>query len=262
MIRSLWTSATGMHAQAKNIDVISNNLANVNTVGFKRSRAEFQDLVYENVKAPGAPSSADSTVPTGVQIGHGVRTVATHKLFTQGDVSHTGNQLDLAIEGDGFFQITQPNGDNAYTRSGNFKLDSEGRIVTVDGFALEPEITVPVDATSISVGSDGTVAVILAGESEASEIGSIQLAQFVNPAGLSSIGRNMYSQTDATGDPTEGTPGEDGLGTISQGYLEMSNVKVVEEMVNMVAAQRAYEVNAKAIQATDEMLQMVNGMKR
>ena len=262
MIRSLWSAATGMQAQTLAIDVISNNLANVSTSGFKQSRPDFQDLLYQTLKAPGVASSSDTEVPTGIQVGHGTRPSATQKIFTQGDFQNTENELDMAIEGDGFFQIVQPNGEIAYSRAGSFKLDGEGRVVTSDGFALEPELTVPTDATTVSVGSDGTVSVILAGETEASEIGNITLAQFTNPAGLQSIGRNLYLPTSASGDATTGTPGENSLGTIAQGYLELSNVSVVDEMVNMIVAQRAYETNSKSIQASDEMLQTATNLRR
>lgn len=262
MIRCLWTAASGMQAQTSNIDVISNNLANVNTAGFKRSRADFQDLLYETMRPPGTSTPGGSQVPTGIQVGHGTRTVATQKIFIQGDFQHTENELDMAIEGDGFFQIIQSNGDIAYTRSGNFKIDSEGRIVSPDGFLLEPEVTIPTDTTAISIGTDGTVSVLQPGQAEPTEVGTIELARFVNPAGLNSMGRNLCSQTAASGDPLTGTPGEDGYGTIAQGYLEMSNVSVVDEMVNMITAQRAYEINSKAIQTADDMLQAANNLKR
>ena len=262
MIRSLWTSATGMQAQALNLDVISNNLANVNTSGFKKSRAEFQDLLYETLKPAGTSSSQDSQVPTGIQIGHGTRPSTVLKIFTQGNMVNTSNELDLAIEGDGFFQIIQPDGETAYTRDGAFKLDRDGRIVNSDGFALEPEISIPSDAVSISVGIDGTVSVLQAGESTPSEIGTIELARFVNPAGLISIGRNLYTTSEASGDEMTSTPGVDGLGSLAQGFLEMSNVSVVDEMVNMITAQRAYETNSKSIQTADDMLQIANNIKR
>jgi len=262
MIRSLWTSATGMQAQALNLDVIANNLANVNTAGFKKSRAEFQDLLYETLRPAGTSSSQDTQVPTGIQIGHGTRPSTVLKIFSQGNMENTKNELDLAIEGDGFFQIILPNGETAYTRDGSFKLDSDGRIVNSDGFALEPEISIPSDALSISVGIDGTVSVLQAGDSIPSEIGTIELARFVNPAGLISTGRNLYITSEASGDEMIGTPGEDGLGSIAQGFLEMSNVSVVDEMVSMITAQRAYEVNSKSIQTADEMLQMANNIKR
>lgn len=262
MIRSLWTAASGMQAQTTNIDVIANNLANVNTAGFKRSRAEFQDLLYETMRPPGVASANGSQVPTGIQIGHGTRTSATQKLFIQGDFQHTQNDLDMAIEGQGFFQIIQPNGDIAYSRAGNFKIDSEGRIVTPDGYLMEPEITIPTDTVAISIATDGTVSVMQAGQNTSTDVGSIQLARFVNPSGLDSIGRNLFLRTEASGDAVTGTPGEEGYGTIAQGYLEMSNVSVVDEMVNMITAQRAYEINGKAIQAADDMLQTANNLKR
>ena len=262
MIRALWTSATGMQAQALNLDVISNNLANVNTSGFKKSRAEFQDLLYETIKPAGTSSSQDSQVPTGIQIGHGARPSTVLKIFTQGDMENTNNELDLAIEGDGFFKIIQPNGETAYTRDGAFKLDRDGRIVNSDGFALEPEITIPTDAVSIAVGMDGTVSVLQAGDSTPSEVGTIELARFVNPAGLVSTGRNLYLTSEASGDEMNGIPGEDGLGSLAQGFLEMSNVSVVDEMVSMITAQRAYETNSKSIQTADEMLQIANNIKR
>ncbi|MFC1886502.1 flagellar basal-body rod protein FlgG [Thermodesulfobacteriota bacterium] len=262
MLRTLSIAASGMQAQALNIDVISNNLANVNTSGFKRSRADFQDLLYQTLRPAGVASAAGSQVPTGLQLGHGTRPVATQKIFLQGDYQHTQNELDLAIEGDGFFQILQPNGEVAYTRAGAFKLDSEGRVVTSDGFLMEPEITVPSDSITISIGTDGTVSVIRAGDLEPSEIGTIQLVRFINPAGLTSMGRNLYGSTSVSGDAATGTGGEDGYGTIAQGYLEMSNVSVVDEMVNMITAQRAYEINSKSIQSADEMLQMANNIKR
>ncbi|MDY6880758.1 MAG: flagellar basal-body rod protein FlgG [Desulfatiglans sp.] len=262
MLRTLWIAASGMQAQSLNIDVIANNLANVNTTGFKRSRADFQDLLYETLRPPGASSSEGTELPTGVQVGQGTRPVATQKIFLQGDYQQTQNQLDMAIEGDGFFQILQPNGEVAFTRAGAFKMDSEGRIVTSDGFPIDPELSIPTDTVSITIGTDGTISVLQAGESEPSEIGTIQLARFINPSGLKSMGRNLYLTTSASGDPITGTAGEDGFGTISQGYLEMSNVSVVDEMVNMITAQRAYEINTKTIQAADDMLQMANNIKR
>ncbi|HSO20394.1 MAG TPA: flagellar basal-body rod protein FlgG [Desulfosarcina sp.] len=262
MIRSLWTAASGMKSQSLNIDVISNNLANVNTTGFKTSRADFQDLLYETLRQAGTASSETTDVPTGIQIGHGSRPVASHKIFTPGDFQQTKNELDLAIEGDGFFQIIQPNGELAYTRDGAFKMDRDGRIVTSDGFVLEPEITIPTDSISLSIGIDGTVSVLQAGASTPTEIGTVSLARFVNPAGLHSIGRNLYLPTNASGDAIVGTAGEDGLGGLAQGFLEMSNVSVVDEMVKMITAQRAYEINSKTIQAADDMLQQANNVKR
>ena len=262
MIRSLWTAASGMKSQSLNIDVISNNLANVNTTGFKTSRADFQDLLYETLREAGTSSSETTDVPTGIQVGHGSRPVASHKIFTQGDFEQTKNELDMAIEGNGFFQITQPNGEIAYSRDGAFKMDRDGHIVTSDGFLLEPEITIPSDSISLTVGLDGTVSVLQAGSNTPTEIGTITLARFVNPAGLHSIGRNLYLPTNASGDAIVGTAGEDGLGSLAQGFLEMSNVSVVDEMVKMITAQRAYEINSKTIQAADDMLQQANNVKR
>lgn len=262
MLRTLWTAATGMKAQTLNIDVISNNLANVNTSGYKKSRADFQDLLYETLRPAGVDSAAGNQVPTGIQLGHGSRPVATVKLFQQGDFQQTKNELDLAIEGDGFFQIEQPNGDIAYTRSGAFKLDSDGQIVTSDGYSLATAITIPTDALSVSVGTDGTVSYLLAGEAEPVDTGTpIELAKFANPAGLQNIGRNLFLATSASGPATIGTAGESGYGTIAQGFLEMSNVSVVDEMVTMITAQRAYEINSKAIQTADDMLQIANSLK-
>jgi flagellar basal-body rod protein FlgG len=251
-----------MQAQELNIDVIANNLANVNTSGFKKSRAEFQDLLYESMRPAGAASSADTTIPTGVQLGHGTRPAAVQKLFGQGDFQNTENQLDWAIEGDGFFQIELPNGDTSYSRCGEFKLDADGRIVNVDGFLLVPQMTIPADTVSINVGMDGTVSVIQADDPVPSEIGTIQLARFVNPSGLRSLGKNLFVPTEASGDEIIGTAGENGFGTIAQGFLEMSNVSVVDEMVSMITAQRAYETNSKVIQTSDDMLQMANNLKR
>jgi len=262
MLRSLWSAATGMQAQTANIDVIANNLSNVNTSGFKRSRTEFQDLLYETLRPPGVGTAGVNQMPSGIQIGHGTRLVATHKVFIQGDFQNTQNDLDLAIEGQGFFQIVQPNGDLAYTRAGNFKIDSDGRMVTPDGYLLDPEITIPTDALAIAISSTGTVSVLLPGDPTPTDIGDIQLARFINPSGLANIGRNLYTQSNSSGEPTVGDPGEDGFGTLAQGYLEMSNVSVVDEMVNMITAQRAYEINSKAIQTADDMLQVANNLKR
>jgi flagellar basal-body rod protein FlgG len=251
-----------MQAQELNIDVIANNLANVNTSGFKKSRAEFQDLLYESMRPAGAASSADTTIPTGVQLGHGTRPSAVQKLFSQGDFQNTQSELDWAIEGDGFFQIELPDGDTSYSRCGEFKLDADGRIVNADGFLLVPQMTIPNDTVSITVGMDGTVSVIQADDPVPSEIGTIQLARFVNAAGLRSLGKNLFVPTEASGDEIVGTPGENGFGTIAQGFLEMSNVSVVDEMVSMITAQRAYETNSKVIQTSDDMLQMANNLKR
>lgn len=255
MIRALHTAATGMDAQQQRIDVISNNLANVNTTGFKKQRADFQDLLYQTVRAPGTTAAQGTYVPSGIQVGTGVRTAATHRTFTTGDLMQTGNQLDLAIEGNGFFQVTMPGGQPAFTRAGNFELDQQGQLVTTDGYLVDPAIAIPPGATAVTIGADGTVSAIIAGESAASEVGQIQLVDFVNPGGLQAIGRNFYQPTAASGDPQSGPPGLQGLGTLAQGFLEMSNVKVVEEMINLISSQRAYDINSKVIQASDEMLQ-------
>jgi flagellar basal-body rod protein FlgG len=251
-----------MQAQQLNIDVIANNLANVNTAGFKRSRADFQDLLYQTLRVAGGPTSAGTLVPTGMELGHGTRAVAIQKLFLQGDYQQTQNELDVAIEGAGFFQVVQPDGTVAYTRAGALKLDNAGRIVTSDGLPLEPALSIPPEATKVSIAADGTVSVLMPGTPAPVEIGTITLARFVNPAGLSSIGRNLYLPTAASGEAAVGSPGEEGFGTLAQGFLEMSNVNVVEEMVNMIAGQRAYEINSKAIQAADEMLQIANNIRR
>ena len=262
MIRSLWTAASGMQGQQKSIDVVANNLANVNTTGFKKSRADFQDLIYQNLKTTGSPATNATQVPTGIQIGLGSRLAAVTKIFTAGDFTQTGNELDIAIEGDGFFHITLPDGTTGYSRAGAFKRDSTGQIVTSDGNPLSPSLTIPNNATKINIGSDGTVSVQQAGQSATTTVGSIQLAAFSNPSGLSSLGKNIYLPTDASGTATTGTPGQNGTGTIAQGLLEMSNVNVAEEMVNMIVSQRAYEINSKAVQASDEMLQTANNLKR
>ncbi|MGN7613255.1 flagellar basal-body rod protein FlgG [Magnetococcales bacterium HHB-1] len=263
MIRALWTSATGMHAQQTNIDVIANNLANVNTSGFKRSRADFQDLLYQTMRAPGTDTSDSGTqVPVGIQLGHGVRTVSVAKMFSQGDYKQTGNELDMAVEGHGFFQVEMPDGSTAYTRDGTFKLDSTGQIVTSDGYKLEPGIVVPQNAQRVTVGPDGSVNVTLPSTVDPQNLGTIEVATFVNPAGLNALGRNLFSESAASGAAVVGTPGIDGFGTIQQGYLEMSNVDMVEEMVQMIASQRAYEINSKSIKTADEMLGHAANLRR
>jgi flagellar basal-body rod protein FlgG len=262
MMRALWTAASGMQSQQKNIDVVANNLANVNTTGFKKSRADFQDLMYQNLKTTGAPSTSTTQVPTGIQIGLGSQLAAVTKIFTTGDFTQSGNELDIAIEGDGFFQIQQPDGTTAYSRAGAFKKDSQGRVVTSDGYPLLPEIVIPNNATKINIGNDGTVSVMQAGQTTPTTVGNIQLATFPNPAGLSALGKNLFNQSDSSGNPTTGTPGQTGIGTVAQGFLEMSNVNVAQEMVNMIIGQRAYEVNSKAVQASDEMLQTANNLRR
>lgn len=262
MIRSLFTAGTGMEAQRLNIDVIANNLANVNTNGYKRSRADFQDLIYQEIRSPGSPSAEGTQVPSGIQVGLGVRPVAVQKIFQQGDFAYTGNNLDLVIEGDGFFNVTTPGGETAYTRAGAFKLDSEGRIVTSDGYPMEPAIAIPANTTNIAIGSDGKVTVIQSGSTAPTEVGQIQISRFTNPAGLKAGGKNLFRPSDSSGEAITGSPGSEGMGTIGQGFIEMSNVNVVEEMVNMIVSQRAYEINAKAVQASDEMLQVINNMRR
>ena len=262
MMRALWSAATGMLAKQLDMDVIANNLANVNSAGFKKSRVDFQDLMYQTIRTAGSTVAQGSRVPTGIQVGLGTRAAAIQKVFSQGDFIQTENPLDLVIEGDGFFQVLLPDGSTAYTRTGAFKVDSEGRVVTSDGFVMEPELAVPANAVDISIGTDGTVTIQVAGENAPTELGQIQLARFLNPGGLVSIGRNLYKPTAASGDPAVGTPGLEGIGTIAQKFLEMSNVKVVEEMVNMIIAQRAYEVNSKAIQTSDEMLAAANNLRR
>lgn len=262
MIRTLFSAATGMQAQQLNMDTIANNLANVNTTGFKKARPDFQDLIYQTLQLAGMASSATTQVPTGMQVGLGVRPAAVQRLFIQGNFVKTDNSLDMAIEGQGFFQVQHPNGDTLYSRAGAFKLDSDGRVVNSDGWLLLPEITVPADAEQINVASDGTVSVRQAGNTAAVQVGNIELVTFANPTGLDGAGRNNYRPTDASGDPITGTPGEDGLGEIQQGYLELSNVSVVDEMVAMIVAQRAYEANSKAIQAGDQLLQLANNLRR
>lgn len=263
MLRALWTAAAGMNCQQMNVDVISNNLANVNTAGFKRSRADFQDLLYQNLRAAGTMSNAGAEYPVGSEVGLGARIVTTEKSFQQGDFRETGNPLDLVIEGDGFFQVTMPNGSIGYTRAGSFKVDSQGRLCTSEGWLLSPEVTVPAAAVEVTVGGDGTVSILNGETGQTEDLGTpVELARFANPAGLRSAGHSMFLPTPASGDPITGAPGSLGLGAINQGFLEMSNVSVVEEMVNLIAGQRAYEVSSKAIQASDEMLQMANNVKR
>jgi flagellar basal-body rod protein FlgG len=251
-----------MKAQQTNLDVIANNLANVNTTGFKKERAEFQDLLYQIDREPGAPVEPGSTVPTGIQVGVGSRVAGTDRLMGQGTVQVTDNPLDLMIQGKGFFQIAMPDGNTAYTRAGSFKVDAQGQIVTSDGYLLEPPITVPEDAMEISVGETGIVSVKTAGSSAFEEIGQIELARFVNPAGLLAVGKNLFLETDASGAPFVGNPGEDGMGSLVQGSLEMSNVQVVDEMVSLIVAQRAYEASSKAVQAADDMLGIANTLRK
>jgi len=263
MERALRTAASGMFAQQLNIDVIAHNLANVNTTSFKRSRAEFQDLMYQILKAPVSANQNENTQSPGeIQIGTGVQVVATLRDFKQGDLQPTDNPLDVAINGDGFFQVRKPDGTIAYTRDGSFKLSRDGRLVNPTGYILEPEIIIPETAVAISISRDGIVEILNSGETEPVEIGRIELVKFVNPAGLRSIGNNLYVETQASGQPIFGTPGSEGFGELMQGYLETSNVDIVEEMVNMIIAQRAYEINSKTIKTVEEMLQMANNLKR
>lgn len=260
MIRSLWIAKTGMEAQQTQMDVISNNLANVSTNGFKRSRAVFEDLIYQNLRQPGAQSSQLTQIPSGFQLGTGVRPIATERLHTQGNLQQTSNQLDVAIQGAGFFQVLQPDGTTAYTRDGSFQTDSQGQIVTSNGFVVQPAITIPANATSVTIGQDGVVTITQPGSSAPVQVGSMQLATFINPSGLESLGQNMYVESASSGTPSTNVPGTNGTGTVSQGYVETSNVNVVEELVNMIQAQRAYEINSKAITVSDQMLQKLTQM--
>lgn len=263
MIRALHTAATGMQAQQLNMDTIANNLSNANTAGFKRTRIDFEDLMYQTLRVSGSPSGeGGNQVPTGIEAGLGVRPAATQKIFSQGVFQQTENTLDVAIEGDGFFQVTLPSGDVAYTRNGSFKKDSTGKVVTSDGYYLEPEIIIPENALEVSISIDGIVSVIVQGSTQPQTIGEIQLTRFVNPAGLHSIGKNLFMESAASGSPVSGTPGQEGLGTLAQGFIENSNVQVVEEMVNMIIAQRAYEIISKTIQGADEMLQVASNLRR
>jgi flagellar basal-body rod protein FlgG len=258
MIRSLFIAKTGLEAQQTNLDVITNNLANVSTNGFKKSRAVFEDLLYQNVRQPGAQSSQQTQLPSGMQIGTGVRTVATERIHTQGNPQQTGNDKDVMINGSGYFQVLLPDGTQAYTRDGSFQTDSNGQLVTASGYVLQPPITVPSNAMSLTVGRDGTVSVTTQGQAAPTQIGTIQVQTFVNPAGLDSRGENLYVETGASGTANANTPGTNGAGVLMQGYVETSNVNVVEEMVNMIQTQRAYEINSKAITTSDQMLQKIS----
>lgn len=261
MLRALYSAATGMKAQETNIDVISNNLANVNTVGYKKSRADFQDLMYQYVTEPGAPTSQTTTTPSGISVGLGVKTAAVQRVFTQGDITQTGNQLDVAIEGDGFFQITKPDGTLAYTRSGNFQLNETGQMVTTDGFTVA-QFAIPNDAQGITIGRDGIVSYKTAGNAALQQAGQLQAYRFANNTGLRAIGQNLYEESTSSGTPTTGIFGQDGFGRLSQGALETSNVSVVEQVVNMITAQRAYEASSKGINTADEMLSQAISLKR
>lgn len=262
MIKAMRTAASGMFAQQMNVDNIANNLANVNTTGYKKSKVEFQDVLYTKLRGAGAESTTGARVPVGLDVGYGARPVATQRFFTEGNLQQTGNPLDLAIEGDGFFQVLMPNGGVAYTRDGSFKLSADGQLVTSDGFFMQPGISIPPNSESVSISSDGIVSVRVPGDTNPQEIGQIELAKFVNPAGLEAIGHNLYLESGASGAPLLGNPALEGFGRIDQGYLEMSNVEIVEEMVNMIMAQRAYEINSKAIQTSDEMSQIASNLKR
>jgi len=262
MIRALYTAATGMNAQEINVATISNNIANVNSTGYKKSRAEFQDLLYQNLRLVGTLSPNGNQIPTGSQLGLGTKLGSVAKIYTQGDFIQTQNQLDMAITGKGFFQIALPDGTIAYTRAGSFKMNNTGQVVTADGLPLEPAITIPQDALQISVDQNGSVAVTQPGAVAPTVLGTIQLATFQNQAGLQAIGNNAFQQTDASGAPTVGNPNSDDRGKTQQGFLEMSNVSVVEEMVNLISAQRAYETNSRTVQTADEILQTANNMKR
>lgn len=258
MNQALWIAKTGLDAQQTRMSVISNNLANVNTNGFKQDRAVFEDLLYQTIRQPGAQSSTSTQLPSGLMLGTGVRTVATEKQHTQGNIVQTGGALDMAIQGRGFFQVLMPEGDIAYTRDGTFQLDSTGQIVTSNGYPLEPSITIPTETTSITIGTDGTVSAQQAGQTSATVVGNIQLADFINPTGLQAAGENLFKETSASGAVTTGTPGGTGLGTMVSGALETSNVNVVTELINMIETQRAYEMNSKAISTADQMLQFAS----
>jgi len=262
MIKSMRTAATGMASQQMNVDNIANNLANVNTTGFKKTKIEFQDVLYQNFRRAGSASAIGVQVPVGLAIGYGARPAATVRNFSTGDLQQSGNPFDMAIEGDGFFQVQRPDGSTAYTRDGTFKLSADGSIVTSDGYFMLPEVSIPEDSVSVSIGRDGTIEVLQFGQDTPSQIGQIELARFINPAGLSAIGHNLMVETSASGDPITDVPGQSGLGEVNQGYVEMSNVNVVDEMVNMIVAQRAYEMNSKAIQTSDEMASIANNLKR
>lgn len=254
MIRSLWIARTGLDAQQTQLDVISNNLANVSTNGFKRSRAVFEDLLYQTVRQPGAQSSQQTQIPSGLQIGTGVRPVSTARIFTQGNLQQTGNPMDVAINGNGFFQILMPDGTIAYTRDGSFQQDNQGQLVTSSGYPLQPNITIPPNALTLTVGKDGVVSVTLPGQTNAQQLGQIQLASFINPGGLQSVGENLFQETAASGAPQPNIPGTNGLGSLNQNYVETSNVNVAEELVTMIQTQRAYEMNTKVVSTSDAML--------
>jgi flagellar basal-body rod protein FlgG len=258
MIRSLWISKTGLDAQQTQMDVVANNLANVSTNGFKRSRAVFEDLLYQNIRQPGAQSSQNTQIPSGLQIGTGVRPVAAERIHTQGNLAQTGNKLDVAIQGSGFFPVLMPDGTTGYTRDGSFQTDAQGQMVTSSGFVVQPAISIPANASSVTIGQDGVVSVTQPGSVAPVQIGTMQLASFINPSGLQSNGQNLYLETASSGAPTVAAPSVNGSGTLGQGFVETSNVNVVEELVNMIQTQRAYEINSKAITTSDQMLQKLS----
>jgi flagellar basal-body rod protein FlgG len=262
MMKALFTSATGMQAHSTVVDTTANNLANVDTTGFKRSQVEFQDLLYQTVRMPGTQGATGLEIPTGIQIGSGVRTAGISKIFTEGAVEETGNVLDVAIQGQGFFQIAMPNGDIRYTRDGSFRQNSTGQLVTADGFLLQPSIAIPNDAQGITIGVDGTVSVTTPGSATATPVGTISLARFVNPGGLSSEGRNLFAETTSSGGALQGNPGENGAGTLNQRMLERSNVAVVTELIRLITAQRAFEASQRCVLTSDQMLQTANNMIR
>jgi flagellar basal-body rod protein FlgG len=254
MIRSLWIARTGMDAHQTQLDVITNNLANVSTNGFKRARAVFEDMLYQTIRQPGALNTQQTTIPSGLQIGTGVRPVATERIHTQGNPQQTSNSLDVAIQGEGFFQIEMPDGTLSYTRDGAFQKDGQGVLVTSSGYPVQPQITIPPDAVTVTIGRDGVVSALQAGQTAPTQIGQLQLATFVNNGGLQSVGENLFNETVSSGTPTPNTPGTNGAGLLNQGFVETSNVNVVEELVNMIQTQRAYEINSRAIQTSDQML--------
>jgi len=258
MMRSLWISKTGMEAQQTQLDTISHNLANASTNGYKKSHAVFEDLMYQNLRQAGASSTDQTTLPTGLQLGLGTRAVATSRSFTQGNLQQSSNPLDVAVSGQGFFQVQMPDGTTGYTRDGSFQVNATGQLVTNNGHTVQPGITIPANATSVTIGNDGTVSVVLPTQTTPQAVGKLQTANFINPAGLDPLGQNIYAETAASGTPNTGTPGQNGLGILQQGFVETSNVNVVEELVDMIETQRAYEVNSKMISATDEMLKYVN----
>lgn len=255
MMRSLWISKTGMEAQQVQLDHVSNNLANVATTGYKRSNAQFEDLIYQNLRQSGANTAEQAQLPTGLQVGLGTRAVATARSFAQGSLQQSTNPLDVAINGNGFFEIQLPDGTSAYTRDGSFKTDANGQLVTNNGFLVAPGITIPPNTSTVTIGADGVVTAVVPGSAQPVQLGTLQLVSFVNPGGLEPRGQNLYVETAASGAPAAGVPGNEGLGTLQQGFLETSNVNVVEELIGMIQTQRAYELNSKAIQTSDQMLQ-------